>query len=1680
MKPANSTCCALLALIALSPVCRAEDWPCFRKDERRSAATSEQLAFPLAATWVHRGAAPRPAWPEPGRTANWFDFDYANQPVAAGGLVVFGSSAEDTVVALKAADGQIAWTFTADAPVRFAPQLVADRCYFAADDGVVYCLNARTGALVWSHRNFQGKRMLSGNGRMISRWPCRSGVLVIGDTVYATAGMWPSEGTSFFALDRHTGKVRWCNDTSGSDYLIFPHDGVSYGGPTPQGDLLSDGNVLLVPTGQSAPAGFDLATGKLLYWDSRAPGSTVAALGDECVMVAGRAWQADQETRLGEADLWISDGIGFYDLREGQRKYPPKWSKYDNLPGAERAGMSRLRGMIEPIGGRDRMIYANKTLYTSGMGGLDAVDGSGKDLKVLWRQPAPRVYSLALAGGELLVGLADEIRAVDAADGKTIWSAPVSGQARGIAVANGQLIVSTDRGAIHTFGRQAGQSPVAAAPAVAPLPVPKLPADLALDPGLKGFGLVCGTNDTSLAEALAAASDLNVICLLSDATAVSRARQRLLGHGLGARVVIHQTPADGVLPYADFFANIVIVGGNGGGLQPAELYRVLQPCTGKMYFPGAVATAMAASLEVAGIPAKELVTNRGVPYVARGPLEGAFDWNSTIKTDQRLKWPLELLWFGGPGRDRMLHRHGRTYPPPIPANGRVFAEGESHVIAVDAYNGTELWSWYAPGFRSVYADDKYVYIGSGSILQCDARTGEIVKVYGTPKPFVFDLAQPQAFEAKKGNKYSGKITVRKTPQALELVLEHNTPTPHASDCWMLDFDFREPAQRLRPAARGAFTVIVNLQSGTFRKYAQPGGVVIPPLALTRAEPGKGPVTLRLPFEEIRRLVGREVANFDLRAEILLYEAGKETPRRWLREMPLTGKPGFLETGPGARDLLQNGTATFVLSGDKSEQVSPVGLVPKADLKAAPSGVENWGKLPYFVRHDGNVPRPPVASDINPSLGQRTDPFSGLSTEQKYQRGYGCSGTISSMTMDFFRSGTLGMYDLEDDSGMRNFPGMKPGCGVSLLPALGVLFSVEANADCFCPYNFSTSLALAPAATRKNEDWALFYANPKNAGVKHIALNLGAPGDRRDEQRTLWLSYPRAPLMEDLAGPEKKAHTFGMPLAMKLLDGGTTFRVNADRTAIEGAKPWLYGSQIRGIESLNLGLVYYDPKKDCLAFPWTGPVKVDGRLDEASWADDNGVAVRTGGDKAALPNGRLRVRFDAENLYLGYQEEQAGGKGKPAAWRKNVTQDQGNLWTGDQVSVILKDRQHSPCVQFGVSAGGARYSSDVSWRLRIPPLSGLTVDGKATEWAGQGVTLPLPENRGEIRVAWTPQGLAMLTTAPKDFFSVQKEWNALRTQIVGAGNRTILETVIQPAAGTAEALRPTLGGDSTDSVDMDDWKTFRTAQKLAMPLATANNGDNFVVEALFPWEALGIKPVAGARCGLKLVAFHPQAGDQNIAFGGGARREIFRGEMLPELELASEAQVAAVRPPTSRRDFYGSVFLYDLPAREIPVAQWAAAVAADDDSFRAEIAIPRKLLAGLGVKLEDVDIAVRPNGRAQPSFASLASLLSPRYQLTLAAASEGRRTYAVRLHFAELDDVKPGERVFGIRLQGRTVEDALDVVKEAGGPRKGLIRTYEGVPASTNLTLEFIPRGKDLTTRTMPVLNGLEIVSEQPE
>jgi hypothetical protein len=93
-------------------------------------------------------------------------------------------------------------------------------------------------------------------------------------------------------------------------------------------------------------------------------------------------------------------------------------------------------------------------------------------------------------------------------------------------------------------------------------------------------------------------------------------------------------------------------------------------------------------------------------------------------------------------------------------------------------------------------------------------------------------------------------------------------------------------------------------------------------------------------------------------------------------------------------------------------------------------------------------------------------------------------------------------------------------------------------------------------------------------------------------------------------------------------------------------------------------------------------------------------------------------------------------------------------------------------------------------------------------------------------------------------------------------------------------------------------------------------------------------------------------------------------------------------------------------------------------------------------------------------------------VTLAKEGRAARSYTVRLYFAEPARLGPGERVFDVALQGRTVLRDFDVSKEAGGPGRGVVREFRGVTVGNDLTVTLT-----LSEGPGPVLCGIEAVAE---
>lgn len=255
------------------------DWPTWRYDAGRTAASAQELPDELGLLWQRELPGPAPAYPHDPRMC----FDRSYEPVAARGRLFVPSMVTDSVTALDTATGREQWTFFAEGPVRFAPVVWQNKVYFVSDDGFLYCLDAGRGTLLWRFSPMGPHRRtlkLLGDERLISRWPARGGPVLADGIVYFAAGIWPFEGVAVCALDARTGKPVWINsDCHFVKDGLLDHGDRRDGGLSPQGYLAVLGDKLIVPCGRALPGVFDRASGRLEPYTSGWGGRVALAKG---------------------------------------------------------------------------------------------------------------------------------------------------------------------------------------------------------------------------------------------------------------------------------------------------------------------------------------------------------------------------------------------------------------------------------------------------------------------------------------------------------------------------------------------------------------------------------------------------------------------------------------------------------------------------------------------------------------------------------------------------------------------------------------------------------------------------------------------------------------------------------------------------------------------------------------------------------------------------------------------------------------------------------------------------------------------------------------------------------------------------------------------------------------------------------------------------------------------------------------------------------------------------------------------------------------------------------------------------------------------------------------------------------------------------------------------------------
>lgn len=226
------------------------DWPTYRADNQRRAATEASIPARVARAWVYTP-------PQSKKVDSSLLVPAA--PVTAGGMV-FVCGPDGAVRALDGQTGEPRWKAFTGGRITYPCAIADDRMFLGSGDGFVYAFEAATGHPLWRFRAAPVERKIVEHGRLISTWPVGSGVAVDEGVVYAAAGLASWDGTHVYALDAASGRIRWQNNATGHLAGDDKVSGVSVQGHT----LLHDGKLYLAGGNVVSPAVYDTRDGKCL------------------------------------------------------------------------------------------------------------------------------------------------------------------------------------------------------------------------------------------------------------------------------------------------------------------------------------------------------------------------------------------------------------------------------------------------------------------------------------------------------------------------------------------------------------------------------------------------------------------------------------------------------------------------------------------------------------------------------------------------------------------------------------------------------------------------------------------------------------------------------------------------------------------------------------------------------------------------------------------------------------------------------------------------------------------------------------------------------------------------------------------------------------------------------------------------------------------------------------------------------------------------------------------------------------------------------------------------------------------------------------------------------------------------------------------------------------------------
>ena len=965
---------------------------------------------------------PQPAWPAPATASLWQKLDHlearvtddkADVPlivVDANGKshVLIASSANDRLVSVDPMTGRIEWQYVTRAPVRYAPSVLRGVAYLGADDGIVRAIDIAGGDELWQTHIGPPMPWIVGNSRLVSPHSIRTSVLVQEERVYASAGLFPSQGVYMVALHSHSGELVWRRKISQS----------------PQGYLLADEEKIIVPTGRTQPFAVDKKNGQFMF-DLLSPGGSFCMLTPEAFFTG-----------------------------------PGNSASVQANPIQAGTEMFSLQGRQVVVGGGKIWTANGARLVCHSMPGV-----AKKAPAPEWTVDCKLDQALVVTGQKnewtVFVAGGSEIQTLDAATGGVLQYLSLGDENEEIKYLamsrlpdHGQevLIAATRSGKIFAWrGTRLGRS--AAWPKK---PAQSIQTTLASDSDQekvtrlkqqltspRGLALLLKDNSGGMAESLLKRTEIRVVSLVRNSKDAKRLQREFQERGwYGHRISIWHCSDDEALPFSKGLFN-VLVEAEPTSRPGEDLVSMVTPATGLVWRHGVERPELAPALSGVGVWRHQYadLSNR------------ADSMDSIVGKASAFR----LLWFGGVGPSRMPDRHLRG-PAPLVASGTMVLQGDGVLIGVDPANGTERWQLRLPekairyvtpldaGYACLTRDGRKLFVAANDVIwQVNALSGKVEREF-----LALQRNMHWGYVAELNDHVYAtlmKPTAARTARDLKTRLSY------------VALDYRSE----RPLVTSRHFVCMDQNGSEIWSYQSRGVILHGSIAMdpdqvvfveARSADCANHTTDRIPMQPL------------MQDAHLICLSAKTGEVDWEKPLDLPDARNMLYVQMSDRKIIMTSS---ISKQDKATYVIRVlgihdgSLIWETQHEHIRQGLFHGEQVHHPVilqRTDQSVMliAEPYLYDLN--SGKRMVP-SGAATDWALSRpGHSCGTLSGAGDCLFFRASNPTVLNMSDGSFSALAP-TRPGCWINMVPAGGKLLIPEGSASCICNYSLQTSMAFEP-------------------------------------------------------------------------------------------------------------------------------------------------------------------------------------------------------------------------------------------------------------------------------------------------------------------------------------------------------------------------------------------------------------------------------------------------------------------------------------------------------------------------------------------------------------------------------------------------------------------------------------------